>query len=298
MKWRAILLASIAIAMCSVVLNAYAVQASGHREQVVKFIDEVWTKGNLAYIDQAMDPSFERFGHKDEGNAVGIPAFKEKVRQIRSAFTDYNVTLVDMMGVGDKATFTWRLRGNYVGIDKKLSPGRAVDIMGKTVWFFRGDKVVKEIVEIDQEEYHRQIEMALPYSEVENKAVVLSYLYEVMSRGNVSALDELVSNDHVLHDANNVTVRGIEALREHVLAMRTAFPDLSIVIRDIVADGNLVTARWTVTGTHKGEWDGIAPTGVRIEASGLSFAYVKNGRMVETWSMWDVLKLRTKVAGS
>jgi steroid delta-isomerase-like uncharacterized protein len=284
------------LATCSLAASAFVSQASGHREQVVKFLDEVWTKGNLAYIDEAMDPEFVRFGHTDEGNTVGIPAFKEKVRQIRASFTDYNITLVDMMGVGDKATFTWRLRGNYVGPDKKLSPGRAVDIMGKTVWLMRGDKVVKEVVEIDPEEYYRQIQMAVPYSGVENRALMLSYLYEVMSRGNVSALDELVSATHVLHDANNVTVTGVEKLREHVLAMRTAFPDLSIRIHEIVSDGNMVTARWTVTGTHRGDWNGIPATGTRVEASGLSFAYVKNGQIQETWSVWDTMKLRAKIA--
>jgi steroid delta-isomerase-like uncharacterized protein len=296
MKWTSIILASVGLAACSVVVSAYAPQSTGHRDQVIKFNEEVWGKGNVAYIDEVVDPEFVRYGYTAQGNAFGIPAYKDTVQKIRSMFTDYNVTLVDMMGVGDKAVFTWKLRGNYVGPDKKISPGRAVELNGKTAWLFKGDKLVKEIVEIDPEEYYRQIQMAVPYSEVENRALLLSYLYEVMSRGNVSALEELVSQNHVLHDANNVTVKGIEALREHVNDLRTGFPDLSIAINEIVADGNMVTARWTITGTHKGQWLGIAPTNTKIEATGLTFCYVKDGKMQETWSMWDTMKLRQTIS--
>ena len=295
MKLTSIILASVVLAACSIVATAYAPQDKGHRDEVIKFNEEVWKSGNLAYIDEVMDPEFVRYGHVAEGNSYGIPAFKQTVQKIRGMFTDYSITLVDMMGVGDKAAFTWKLKGNYVGPDKKISPGRLVELNGKTVWFFKGGKIVKEVVEIDADEYYRQIQMAKPYSEVENRALLLSYLYEVMSRGNVSALDELVATTHVLHDANNVTVKGIDALRNHVTDLRKGFPDLSIAINEIVADGNLVTARWTITGTHKGEWLGIAPTNTRIEATGLTFCYVKDGKMQETWSVWDTMKLRQTI---
>ena len=292
MNWKLVVLASAALATSSLVVSAFAPQATGHRELVMKFIDEVWNKGNLAYIDQAVDSNVVRFGYVAEGNAEGIKAYKDRVAQLRSAFTDYNVTLVDMMGVGNKATFTWRLRGNYVGADKSISPGRTVDLVGKTVWLMDGNKVVKEVVHIDPEEYYRQIQLAVPYSEVENRALVLSYLYEVMSQGNMNALTQLVAPNHVLHDVYDVTVTGVDALRKHVLAMRTAFPDLTVKIHEIIADGNIVSARWTLSGTNSGEWQGNPPTGLHVDASGLSLAYIKDGKIHETWSEWDTLALR------
>jgi steroid delta-isomerase-like uncharacterized protein len=294
MNRRFVASVSLVVVTFAVAVSAYVPQSKGHREQVIKFLDEVWSKGNLAYIDQAMDPDFVRHGHTAEGTVTGIPAFKDRVKEIRAAFTDYTVTLLDMTGVGNKATFNWQLRGNYVGIDKKLSPGRAVDIKGKTVWFFRGDKIVKEVVEMDQEEYYRQIQMALPYSEVENRAVVLSYLFEVLSQGNVSALEELVSENHVLHDVNNVKVVGLSNLRDHVQDLRTAFPDMSIAIHDVLADGDLVTARWTITGTHRGEWNGVPATNRKVEATGLSFMRLKDQKIQETWSIWDSLMVQLK----
>jgi predicted ester cyclase len=294
MTWKLFGIASAVLVTSSLVVSAYTPQQSGHREEVIKFVDEVWTKGNVAYVDVAMDPQIVRFGHTTEGNTTGIPAYKDRVQKIRSEFSDYNVTLVDMMGVGDKAIFTWRLKGNYVGPNKSITPGRAVDITGKTVWIMRGGKVVEEIVEMDPEEYYRQIQMAVPYSEVENRALVLSYLYEVMSRGNVSALDELVAANHILHDINDQTIKGIEPLRAHILDLRKAFPDLTVTINDIRADGNLVTARWTIAGTQKGEWNGYPPTNLHFTAIGLSQAFIKDGKIQETWSNWDTMKLRMK----
>jgi steroid delta-isomerase-like uncharacterized protein len=292
MKWKLVTLASIALASSSLVVSAWTPQSTGHREQIVKFTEEVWTKGNVDYIDKVMDPEFVRYGTATETTTVGIPDFKAKVREIRNSFTDYNVTLIDQMGVGDKATFTWRLRGNYIGADHKLSPGRSVDLMGKSVWIFKGDKVVRELVEVNQAEYHRQIEMALPYSEVANRALALSYFYEVVSRGNVSSLEEIVSDKHILHDPEKGQIIGIDALRETVLDMRTAFPDLNVAIYDVIANGNNVSARWTLTGTHRGEWNGIAPTGKRVEATGLSFMRIKDDKIQESWNIWDRLSMR------
>jgi steroid delta-isomerase-like uncharacterized protein len=288
MKSKLFSLALIALATFSVAASAFAPQ-EGHRNLVAKYLDEVWNKGNLAAIDQLMDPEIARFGHVDEGNTYGIAAYKDRIGKIRSTFTDYNVTLLDMQGVDDKATFRWQLRGNYVGPNKAISPGRAVDIMGKTVWTVRGGKVVREVVEMDQEEFYRQIQMAQPYSEVGNRALMLSYLYEVVSRGEVSSLDALIADNHVLHDLGGTKVTGKAALREHVLSLRTAFPDLTIKIGDIIAEGNHVSAWWTLEGTQKGEWNGIAATNRRIVTSGLTFMTVKDGKIQESWNMIDLI---------
>jgi steroid delta-isomerase-like uncharacterized protein len=295
MKCKLFGLSLIVLGAASIAASALVPQSQGHREQVIKFMDEVWNKGNFAYIDQAMDPEIARFGHVSEGNTYGIAAYKDQVAKIRSSFTDYNITLKDMMGVGNKATYTWQLRGNYVGPDKKLSPGRTVDIMGKTVWIFKGDKVIREVVEMDQDEYYRQIQMAQPYSEVGNRALMLSYLYEVVSHGEVSSLEELVAQNHVLHNLGGDKVTGQAALREHVLALRAAFPDMTIKIGDVISEGNHVSARWTLEGTHKAEWNGIPASDRKVVASGITFMTIKDDKIQETWNFLDLM-VSAKVA--
>ena len=285
------LFAMAAVVLVPIVMSTSAAQQQGYRDEVMKYMDEVWKKGNLAYIDQLMDPEITRFGHAAEGNTFGIEAYKDRVRQIRSEFTDYNVTLLNMTGVGNTATFAWQMRGNYVGPDKKISPGRTVDIMGKTIWVFRGPKVVREVIEMDPQEYYRQIQMAVPYSEVGNRALMLSYLYEVVSQGDVSSIDELVSDNHVLHAANGKQVVGKDALRGHVMNLRSAFPDMTIKIFEVIAEGNTVSARWMLSGTWRGEWNGMQPTNRPVGATGLTMMRVKDDKVQETWSILDLLAI-------
>jgi steroid delta-isomerase-like uncharacterized protein len=295
MKWKTLFVSLILIAMGSLFVDASPAQQADHRTIVIKFMEEVWKKGNLAHIDQVMDPNVIRFGHVAEGNTNGIAAYKALVTKVRSAFTDYNITLLDLMGDGNKATFKWQLRGNYVGPDQKISPGRSVDILGKTIWIFRDGKVIREVVEMDAEEYHRQIELALPYSEVHSRALMLSYLYEVINHGDVSAIEELVSDRHVLHTSNNRDLTGQEALREHVLTLRTAFPDLSVTINEVIADGNIVSARWTLSGTHRAEWNGIPASNRQVKATGLTMMRIKDEKIQETWNVVDLVAIGVKV---
>jgi|SoiMethySBSTD1v2_1073268.scaffolds.fasta_scaffold00340_9 steroid delta-isomerase-like uncharacterized protein len=294
---KRVLSLAMAVVAITVVTAGVHAQQPGYRDKVIKFFDEVWNKGNLAYIDEAVTSDFVRFGHTVQGTVTGPAAYKEFVRATRASFTDYNITLVEQMGVGNKSTVTWRLRGNYVGPDQKVSPGRTIDLPGKSIWFMRGDKIAKEVVEIDDGEYYRQIQMALPYSELDNRALLLGFLYTVYQDGNISSLPELVADKHVLHDAGGHEVVGCKAYQDRLQAMRDAFPDLAITAYDVVADGNLVTARWTITGTHRGEWEGIAPTQKKIAAAGISMVRIQNDKIQETWTMVDDLLIRQQLTG-
>lgn len=293
MKWKIFGLALLVLGASFITASGFA-PGEGYRETVIKFHDEVWNKGNLAFVDEVMTPQIARFGHVEEGNTYGIEAYKQQINKIRSSFTDYNIRLLDMMGVDDTATFTWQLRGNYVGPNKSISPGRTVDIMGKTVWTMKNGKVIREVVHMDPEEYYRQIQMAQPYSEVENRALMLSYLYEVVSLGDMTWVDKLVSPKHVLHDVGNDTVVGPEALRQHILALRTAFPDLKVKIHEVIADGNSVSARWTLEGTQKGSWNDNPATDRKMFATGVTFMTVKDNKIQETWNSIDLLAVGAK----
>jgi predicted ester cyclase len=65
--------------------------------------------------------------------------------------------------------------------------------------------------------------------------------------------------------------------------MRTAFPDLYIAVEKLIADEDTVAFAYTVTGTHQGDFQGIAPTGKRIKARGVQLSRFENGLMVERW---------------
>ena len=72
---------------------------------------------------------------------------------------------------------------------------------------------------------------------------------------------------------------------------RMAFPDVHFTIDDLIAEGETVVIRWTVTGTHKGELQGIAPTGKHVTVTGMVMSRFAKGKVEEDWINFDALGL-------
>src|SRR5690348_7285318 len=71
----------------------------------------------------------------------------------------------------------------------------------------------------------------------------------------------------------------------------TAFPDAKITIDEDVSEQNLVSSRWTLTGTHRGEFQGVPPTGRQITIQGVDFSRVAEGKIAEHWAQFDLVGL-------
>jgi len=74
-----------------------------------------------------------------------------------------------------------------------------------------------------------------------------------------------------------------------MMAFTKAFPDARITIDACIEEGDAVSSRWTLTGTHQGEFQGILATGRRVKFTGVEFNRVVEGQFVEHWSMFDNL---------
>ena len=125
-----------------------------------------------------------------------------------------------------------------------------------------------------------------------NKNVVRRLFEEVWNKGNLQVTDELFAPNYAHHDASTPDVgRGPESEKKRATLYRTAFPDLHLTIEDVIAEGETVMTRWSCRGTHKGDLNGIAPTGKQITISGVTVARVSNGKMAEGYVNWDALGL-------
>ena len=118
----------------------------------------------------------------------------------------------------------------------------------------------------------------------ENKAIVLRYFAE-MDLGNIDIIDELIAEDYVDHNPALPGVGpGREGTRRYMQMLKTAFPDASHTINDIIAEGNKVMTRVTARGTFLGECTGYQPNGNIVEISGIAVHRVESGRLVEHWA--------------
>lgn len=107
-----------------------------------------------------------------------------------------------------------------------------------------------------------------------------------------NAATELVHEDYVIHDRELAeSLRGPELYRELAAATRAIFPDASFTIDDLVANGDRVALRWTMTGTHEGPAYGIEPTGERVTMSAIEIDRFEDGTLIETWTQSDQLGL-------
>jgi steroid delta-isomerase-like uncharacterized protein len=120
--------------------------------------------------------------------------------------------------------------------------------------------------------------------------VLLRLVEEGFNTGRFDRLHEIFHPDVVTHGPVPVEP-GIEGLRASFEAVHAAFPDSHAEIDDFVDAGDRIYRRWTVTGTHTGEWLGIPPTGRRIEVQGVDIERFEGDLIIEHWNIWDRLTM-------
>jgi predicted ester cyclase len=123
----------------------------------------------------------------------------------------------------------------------------------------------------------------------ENKAVACRWNDELYSRGNLAAVDELFAADFVWHYAPPGVAPDRDGYKRYVSDMLGPFAAMSCVAEDIVAEGDRVVVRWRWSGTHVGEYMGIAPTGKQVTLTGIHILRIAGGKIVEEWGESDNL---------
>jgi len=121
-----------------------------------------------------------------------------------------------------------------------------------------------------------------------NGAIVRRLITHGLNNHDISVMRDLM-RESIYHMPLVGELRG-EALVQFFDDLFTAFPDVERKVEDQFTDGmNHVVTRWTMTGTHQGEFLGSAPTGKRINITGTSIHLISSGRIVQGWHQWDSL---------
>ncbi len=120
------------------------------------------------------------------------------------------------------------------------------------------------------------------------KAVVTRFVEEFWTRGNLDAADELMTHDAVIHEPVAGTPEDLKAV---AIAIRSAFPDWRSEVEEMLVDGDRVVERWTGHGTHRGAFQGIAPTGKRVAVPGVVFYRIADGKIAEFRGQFDRMSL-------
>jgi steroid delta-isomerase-like uncharacterized protein len=122
----------------------------------------------------------------------------------------------------------------------------------------------------------------------ENKAIARR-VYEIICTGDFDRAEEIVDasapDNELLPD--DPPAKLIDTFKETFSEAREAFPDLHVTVEDLVAEGDRVTARVTMQGTHEGVFQGLAPTGKWVEVRAMDMFRISDGKIVEHWGHAD-----------
>ena len=123
----------------------------------------------------------------------------------------------------------------------------------------------------------------------QNKALVMRAWDELFNQKKLTVVDELWSTDYIYHGPQGQEFRGLESLKQLISHYFEAFPDLHVEIQDLIAEGDKVVSRVVTRGTHKGELQGIAPTGNEVTTTIILVTRLVGGKFAEDWESRDDL---------
>jgi steroid delta-isomerase-like uncharacterized protein len=130
----------------------------------------------------------------------------------------------------------------------------------------------------------------------EGVELIRRFYDEAIGQGNLDVIDELTAADFVDHEEGLPgQPSGLEGVKFFVTTMREAFPDLKATVGETLEEGNLASARVTLTGTHKGDFMGVAASDTAIEVDSIDIIRVEDGKCAEHWGVSDTMTLMMQI---
>lgn len=128
----------------------------------------------------------------------------------------------------------------------------------------------------------------------QNKEVVRRF-FGAINRQDLDGLEEVIGSDFLWHGRSMGEIQGADPFKQMVASFYAAFPDLNVELNELIAERDLVVARYTVTGTHEGELSGVSGTGKRIRWEGQPIYRIDGGKVAEVWFVEDSLGLMQQI---
>ena len=125
--------------------------------------------------------------------------------------------------------------------------------------------------------------------------LIETWYYQMWNRWDKSAFEEILTPDIAFRGSLGPVKRGYDGLSEYMDFIRTAFPDFTNRIEDIISEGEKAFARLTYIGTHEGELFGVAPTHKEVTYAGAAVFSFEGEKIREVWVLGDIHGLLRQV---
>ena len=127
-----------------------------------------------------------------------------------------------------------------------------------------------------------------------NKAIVQRWFEEVWNKGRADAIGEMLAEDALVHGLSDDAAKPLRGPSDFLpfhAQFREAFPNIEVVVEDVIAEDDKVAARFSVRGKHEGDSLGFKATGTTAEFDGIAIVRIQDGSIVEAWNNVDFMKM-------
>jgi predicted ester cyclase len=247
-------------------------------------------------------------------DTTGFNQFQERWALFNQAFPDLRFTVDLVAAEGDLAATVWTATGTQTGEWQGIAPtGKEVTWTGINVFRIACGKIAESWGEADHIGLRAQLgatdvpSIPAPPGETSSAALITAtpcaedtpennlalarqWTDEAISNQNLGVIDEILAPDVVHHGATFPNAHGIAGVKEAIGRVNASFPE-QLTIDATIVDGDVVFVRYSGTGTHNGEYFGIAATGKEVPLSGINAYRISCGKIVESWSEINGLEL-------
>lgn len=131
----------------------------------------------------------------------------------------------------------------------------------------------------------------------QNRTATKKILEQAWNRADFEDLDELIADDAKFHFRGQTYPTNAKDLAQIITGWHQSFAGFHFIVKDIVAEGDLVAVRLIMSGTHQEQWKDIPATGKQIRVTAMFFLRFEAGKLVEIWEDFDEFGMRSQLTG-
>lgn len=270
-----------------------------------RWFDELWNKKNYDIVYEYVGETFLVHGAGGQVVKDGPEGPKGIAKAWHEAMPDGKMTIDDIIVEGELSTIRMTWEGTHTGKFGDFPPsGKKVKVTSIGIDRVVNGKIVEGWGELDMLGMFQQMgiipspEQPPASPEEEEKArikrnrAVIDRFYDAVNTRKTDVFYEIVHPDFVNHGGATGDLVGPKALIDSLQPFLTAMPDWHVSEDYVVAQGDRVASRGTISGTHLGPFMGAPPTGKKVSWNGIIiYRLDENGMIVERWQDFDALSM-------